>query len=304
MRRSVWSLIMISCTLAFTIIAFAEKKEVTTPARIVQVQRGNVRRTVALTGTVTYADEEYAIAPMSGIVSQICVKAEDRVAAGEAIVRMESAETDAVMTAYAMGQDLLEQFGDRVEKMVQRNGSSVVRAQKTCTVRQMLVKEGSVVSAGMPVARLSSNEQKIVCLAQEADAELLSGGMWAWIFHGEEEIGYAILRSIKDSGVDALTGLRSYEVILQPQQTLAQTEGAALELEVYLAGCDDTMTLPVEAVTDRGTVWWVNNDGKCTEIPAGLIMSDEIRAWVGLPEGTRVAVGEFKEGQHVREAEK
>ena len=59
---------------------------------------------------------------------------------------------------------------------------------------------------------------------------------------------------------------------------------------------------PVEAVTERETVWWVS-DGRCTEIPAKSVLSDEMNVWVGLPEGLPVAVGEFVEGQRVQEVQ-
>ena len=62
------------------------------------------------------------------------------------------------------------------------------------------------------------------------------------------------------------------------------------------------LALPMEAITDRNTVWWVNK-GRCTEIPAEIVLSDEMHAWVNLPEGLLVAIGEFEEGQLVMEAD-
>lgn len=303
MRRSIWSLIMISCTLTFTIMAFAGAQEKAVPAKIVQVQRGNVRRVIALSGTLTYADLDYVLAAVNGVVSQICAEADERIAAGEAIVRLESAEQQTVMAAYAAGQEYFSEFDNRFDDDLFQAETSVVRAESACTVRQILVKEGSVVTAGTPLVRLSSNEQEIVCLVNKVDVEGLEEGMWAWVYSDDDELGYAYVQSVKEAEIDPLTGIPVYEIILRPEKSITKSEGVLLDVEVYLAGCNDAATLPVEAITERGTVWWVDDYGMCTEISAGMIMSDEMLAWVSLPEGIKVAVGEFEEGQRVREAE-
>ena len=304
MRRTIWSLIMISCTMAFTLIALAGTQDDVIPARIVQVQRDNVHQTISLSGTLTFAEQKYAFSTVNGVVSQICTEENERIAAGEAIVRVDSLEREAVMTAYATGEEYLKALENQFGDAVLLSGSSVVRAEKACTVRQILVEEGSTVSVGTPVVRLSSNEQEIVCRVNKVDASLLSEGMWAWLYEEEAELGYAFIQSIDHDGADPLTGIPVFEVILRPEKSVECPEGTALEIEVYLAGSDDAATLPLEAITERGTVWWVDDGGKCTEISAGLIMYDEMLAWVSLPEGIRVAVGEFEEGQRVREAEK
>jgi len=90
-------------------------------------------------------------------------------------------------------------------------------------------------------------------------------------------------------------------VTLIPEQALSLPAGVQLDADVLLASGEDVPVLPVEAITDRGTVWRVY-DGVCTEIPVEIVLSDEMNAWVRLPEGMQAAIGEFTEGQRVTEA--
>ena len=99
------------------------------------------------------------------------------------------------------------------------------------------------------------------------------------------------------------TGLLESIITISPAQHIDLPEGANIDIEVYLSGSDNVLALPVEAITPRETVWWVH-EGRCTEISAQIVMNDEMYAWVNLPEGLTVAIGEFIEGQHVMEAER
>jgi hypothetical protein len=101
---------------------------------------------------------------------------------------------------------------------------------------------------------------------------------------------------------DPVTGLVTIEVTLVPEQHIDCPEGAQVDVDIRLAGSDDVMVLPVKAINRQGNVWWVSDEGRCTEISAGIVMMDELHAWVQLPEGLPVAIGELQEGQLVREA--
>ncbi len=295
MRRAIGALAMLLCTLAYAAFSFAGGREKATPVKIVRVQRGDVHQVTALSGMVRYAEEEYVLAPVSGVVAQICTAQGGRAAEGDAIVRIESTAGEAVLSAWAAGAEWL----DAASHM---DAAWAVRAQRDCNVRQILVEEGSPVAAGTPLARLTSHQQEIICVVAQVDLAHLQCGMWAELMQDGERLCSAHILSIGEPTADPLTGMTSAEVTLMPEQHIDCVEGSRVDVDVRLAGSDDVMVLPVEAITSRDTVWWVTDDGRCTEIPAEIVMTDELYAWVELPEGLPVALGEIQEGQLVREA--
>lgn len=271
-------------------------------ARFVPVSRGDVRQVKAITGRLCFADEGYAYAASSGVVEKICVTPGQRVAAGEALLRLDDRAQEAVVSTFLASSAALHLNGtaESAEAHLTMD-NAVLRSTSNCTIRQVLVEEGMPVAAGTPVMRLSSQQQEIICVITMVDAQSIEVGQWAWLSSGTEDAGAAKVVNVGENQIDAATGLHVAEVLLEPLQHIDLPEGAALDVEVFLAGSDDVLSLPVEAVTPRGTVWWVN-EGRCTEIPAQIVLSDEMRAWVDLPEGLIVALGEFTEGQQVVEA--
>lgn len=268
-------------------------------ARIVQVERGEVRQIAALRGRVTWLDETAAYATMPGYVEEIYVQEGQRVAQGQALLRLRADGYEEAVSAFlAAGQDLRADWKQAASRLLE---GTVVRSPVNGNVRQILTAGSAPVTSGMPVVILSSTKQAIVCVAQEADARALQEGMAASLTLDGREVGRAEITQISDVTADALTGRMMATVTLTPQKPLGIPAGTELGADVTLAGRGNVTVLPVEAVTERETVWWVS-DGRCTEIPAKTVLSDEIRAWVDLPEGLWVAVGEFEEGQRVREA--
>lgn len=268
-------------------------------ARIVTVQRGEVHQVVSLCGRIAYEGESYAYAPANGSVDRILVEPGQRIGAGEALVRFSAGLTERAAAVYSEHQDAI---AEHVSKELLQNVASlennVLRAESDCTVRQLLISENASVLAGTPLIRLTSNRQEIVCIAAKADAQKIVPGMWAWITSEGESLGFAAVTTVDELIADPLTGMISAEITLHPEQHLELPEASSVDVDIYLAGSDDVLTLPIEAITTDETVWWVS-DGRCTEIPAKIVMTDEILAWVMLPEGIQVAVGEFVEGQRV-----
>lgn len=304
MRKAKWSLLMISLTgLLMLGLLARESEEAPVEARVVTVQRGDVHQVIAITGRISYANERYIYAKGNGKVTQLCAKDGQRLAAGEALIRMENAVQEDALSAFVehsyaiTDQDIYDHIEARLS-----DDTSVVRADEACTLRQLLITEDSLIASGMPVARVSSHQQEIVCEVVPVDAERVYPGMWAWLSVDETSLGIAEVRSVGKLEADPLTGWTFASVVLHPEEHIELPEGTAVDVDIYLAGSDDVLSLPVAAITTRNTVWWVN-EGRCTEIPAEIVMCDEMRAWVNLPEGLSVAVGEFKEGQHVLEAD-
>ena len=270
-------------------------------ARVVTVVRDNVRQVAAITGRLMYADEKYVLATASGRVEKIYVEPGQRIAEGELLLRIDDTYQEKVVSAWLDKSTLIAgRLPDTGLDMVNMN-NTVIRSEKACTVRQVLVEENTIIAVGTPMMRLSSNEQEIVCSVAPKDAKKVEIGMWAWISAEGQEMGKAVVQSVGETQVEATTGLQAVEVVLQPEIHMELPEGVAIDAEVFLAGADDALSIPIEAITSRGTVWWVN-EGRCTEIPAQIVLCDEMRAWVNLPEGIQLAVGEFQEGQRITEA--
>lgn len=270
--------------------------EAAVQARIVQVTRGDVAQVAALTGRVAYQDETLVYAAAPGLVDEVLVDAGDRVAEGQALLRLETEGCDRIVSTWlSAGEALGEGAAEDASLLVD---ATVVRAPENATVRQVLTARSAAVSTGDPVLLLSSTEQLIVCTASEADARDVREGMAVALSIDGEEIGSAEVAQVGDVTADALTGRMFCTITLALNAPLDLPAGAAVDADVLLAGRENVTVLPVEAVTERGTVWWVH-EGRCTEIPAKIVLSDEMNVWVSLPEGLPVAVGEFEEGQRV-----
>lgn len=303
MRKPVWSLLMIAATvLASTIMIACRPSEKVTEVRIVRVRRGDVRQVVALTGRLAYTQEEYVRAPSVCSVERICVEPGQRVASGEALIRLSAHEASNAVEAVNRLNPYMDISQIRLPENLQRYSVPVLRAPQAATVKQIYIKEGDMTTTGTPLMRLSAGEQQIVCSVTQADSEAISAGMWGWLTYGGEPAGFAKVAEIGAETVEPATGLTYVSVSLHPEQHLDIPEGAAVDAELFIAGSDDVETLPVEAITERGTVWWIT-DNRCTEIPANVVLTDEILAWVELPEGLAVAIGEYEEGMRVQEAE-
>lgn len=301
MRKPLWTLLLIVATVMSSLLMIAwSPAEKQTEARIVYVQRGDVHQVVAITGKLGYTEEMYAAAPVNCSVARICTAPGQRVAAGEALIRFNtSTQEDAAAAMYSGLHDVMDLPSERFSG---NTGMSVLRAEEPATTRQIYVQEGAWVTAGTPLIRLTSGEQEITCAVPTTDADEIVPGMWSWIYHDGESIGFAQVTETGETAADPTSGLTYIPVKLRPTQHLDLPEGTTIDAEIFLAGSDDVETLPVEAITERGTVWWIS-DGRCTEIPANVVLADEILAWVMLPEGLPVAVGEYEEGVRIREAD-
>lgn len=263
-------------------------------AKFATVERRDVHQVKAISGVLEYADEQYVLAPTSGVISKICVQVGQRISADDALVRLDVPTSPQTQMLTNM---LLRQISDAAHVP-----QHTVRSQSDFTVRQVLVKEGAAISLGSPLLRLSSSEQNLRCSVLSKDAGEIQPGQWAWIYANGEKLGTATVISVGIEEVNTMTGFRERIVTLAPANPIDHSEGASVDVEIFLAGSDHVLALPMEAITDRNTVWWVNQ-GRCTEIPAEIVLTDEMYAWVNLPEGLLVAIGEFEEGQLVMEAD-
>ena len=298
MRKTVWSLVVIGLTAVLLLMAM--QKEHIAEAEIVRVERADVHRVIPIFGQLVYADEHIVTAVTPGIAEHVYVMAGERIQENAAMIRIKAPNADDSLSVYSALIDE-ERIGTLMENEKYRI-NRVVRSEKACTVRQVYVEEGVMLAAGMPLFRVSSHLQRVLCSVSPKDAEQIRPGMWAWLTTEGERLCLASVESLGERKADPMTGLEVQEVVLVPEKEIEMPEYSVLDADVYLAGSDDVLSLPLQAITARDTVWWVD-DERCTEIPAQVVLHDEMRAWVQLPEGLTVAIGEFVEGQRVKEVQ-
>ena len=156
--------------------------------------------------------------------------------------------------------------------------------------------------AGSAAVLLSGERQAISVSMVLRDAERLRRGMKARILRDDAEAVMAEVTSIGPAQTSPSTGQTVCEVRLTPEKSLPLPLGAAVEVEIILYGQENVPVLPVEAVTDAGTVRWAA-EGRSWEIPVEVVMTDEVSCWVTLPVGTEVVCGgeETVQGQKIRE---
>ena len=301
MRRIVLIILVSGAILSIGSVSL-RNEEKGTKAKLVSVQRADVYQVTAITGRLRYTEEAYLTAPAPGIVSRVCVENGQRLSEGELLMCLESGMRDQVLSSVYGSVETLAITSSVDAYIPWKEADMVMRNKEDCTVRQILVHKGDQVTAGTPVMRVTSNQQEIICSVPLVDANKLSTGMWAWIASDGNEYGTAVITDMSDIELNEDTGIGYRCITLKPEGYMDMPEGLAVDIKVYLAGSNDVLSLPREAITDRETVWWVS-EGRCTEIPAQIVLYDEIRAWVDLPEGLTVAIGEFQEGQRISEAE-
>ena len=273
-------------------------------AKIVLTERADVYQTIGLQGQLSFADERYILSSVTGFISDICVEEGQRVAEAEALVRFGGSRQDSVISAFATEYEHIKGHVDFNREWAEEiMEQTVQRADAAYTIRQIMFQQtGGQVVAGTPLFRVSGTEQEVRCVAATADAEHIKPDMWGWISAEGVRLCEAVVKDVKKSSDETDGSKIVYMITLKPTQCINYDEGTAVQVDIYMNGSNDVVSLPIEAITESETVWWVSDEGMCTEIPARIILCDEYRAWVDLPEGLQIAVGEYTEGQRVVEA--
>ena len=265
----------------------------------VRVEKGNIRRTVGVTGTVCYTQETPVTAMTSGTVDALYVTEGERVTQGQALARVSgsAAQEQAVMALMTH----LDDDGRSALTQTLAEGC-ILRAPVSGIVQRVATAAFAPVQAGSIPMTIATGAPEIVCLCVPADAEDVRAGQLADISVGGKHCGYATVASIKPVIEESAS---AYRLILTPQDNLTLTPGMEVEAQITAEYHAQVATLPLSAITPDETVWWIA-DGICTEIPAQIVQTDEKAAWVNLPEGICVADGEFdrcQQGKRVRCAE-
>lgn len=256
------------------------------PVQAVRVTRGDVAQTVLLTGAVRYASEYAAVAPWTGIVSQVYVQPGDAVTAGQALFRMDDAAEVSAVSA-ALGAASLSAYAEQAAQARLRLDGLTVRARTDGVVQQVSVSGGSGVAGGAAAVLLTGEEQRILCSAVTRDAAQLRSGMAARILAGGAALCTGRVERIGAAQADPHTGQTVCEVAVIPDQPVQLPLGAAVEAEVILAGASGVTVLPSSALTAEDAVWWIADD-RVWHTPVTVPLRYAALCWVSLPEGAQV----------------
>lgn len=280
-------------------------------APVAQVQTcrvvlGTVEQVLALNGVLRYETEYAAITPQAGVVEAVYVHPGDRVQAGQALLRLNGKAQGQAVAALLSGGSSLGDMGagltqTRLQQAAAQLEALTIRAAADGLVQQVQVTPHGGVAAGAAAVLLSGEGQAIQCSAVLRDAERLRPGMQATILKDGTCLTTAVVAEIGPAQVNAGTGQVQCQVTLTPAECIDLPLGAALEVEIVLASRNQVPVVPVEALTERDTLWWVA-DGRCYEVPARVLLADEASCWVPLPEGTEIICGveALAEGQQVK----
>lgn len=305
--------------LAVPVTAGSGEADRTVRVETAAVSKGTVERILALSGRVRYETEYGALAPATGIVAEVYVQPGQRVTAGQALFRMDGTVQEAAVSAcLARGESvsaaLPVEMNGTAEVLQSATAENLtasqlalealtVRAQVDGLVQQVNVTSHSGVAAGTLAMALSGEKQQVVVNAALRDAEKLQRGQRASILVQGAQQAMATVESIGAAVTDATTGQVTCEVVLSLDQSLDLPLGAQVEAEVELLRAENVTVVPLQAISETGSVWWVA-DGRAWETDAAVIAQDEVSAWVALPEGVSVVVNSAKElaqGQRVKE---
>lgn len=273
-----------------------------------QVEIGSVEQVLAVSGVLRYEMEYGAISPVTGVVAQVYVQQGDEVKTGQPLFRMNSEVQAMAVSAVLAGQGSLPEMipseltSAQMQEAAAQMECLTVRAAADGIVQQVNVSENSGVMAGALAVALSGEEQSVQCSVVLRDAEKLQADMQARIIYGDEVLTTARVKTISPAQVSTATGQTICQVELTPERKIDLPLGAMLDAEIVLYGQDNVPVLPLQAITEADTVWWVA-EGRGYEIPAEVIMADEVNCWVNMPEGVTVVCGGEvpQEGQRVKE---
>lgn len=270
-----------------------------------QVRLGRVEQVLALDGVLRYEGEYAAISPTAGVVEQVCVRPGDKVEAGQLLFRLDGSTQAAAVASAMMSRDSLPDIGEQLASTQLREAAAQleslsVRAAADGLVQQVNVNAHGGIAAGAAGVLLSGEKQCIQCSAVLRDALQLRPGMQARVLQSGTCMTTAMVGEIGAAQANS-AGQVVCQVSLTPADALDLPLGATVEVEIILCGEENVPVVPMQAVTGSGTLWWVA-DGRAYEIPAQVLLADDVNCCVPLPEGTEIVCGgeALAEGQRVK----
>ena len=323
MRKSTASFFMMAITVMTAAALWTWPVERWETVRTVKVTLGSVERTVSVTGMAARKGEYFSAHPKGGVVVQVYVREGQSVMAGQPLYRLDDApyqaaltqamqaleNTDAVSESYknraaaALGQDVqalaeegLAAYGSaraewmsRVEALSAEIESLTQRAYKDGQVLQLMAREGELLLPGSPGAALSAMEAEVRAEVGARDSRQIKEGMRARITQNSMPLCDAVVERVGALKPNT-QGISYAQVVFAPLDGLSVPVGTQVEVDIVLEERAQVPVLPVEALTDRDTIFQVY-EGRAWERDAPVLLWDSVWAVVAdLPVGTEVVL--------------
>ena len=298
----------------------ANRPSLETPVAVTLTQAvpGSIRQTLNLAGTVTYADQHYAIASQSGVAVWVTPKGEgESLRRGEALVRLDTTLPSQLLaqalidpfptfssTLPSEAADMLNQLNSSVPQLEKAIDQSTIRTHAAGQVLQTLVHPGELVQSGSPVALLASTTPQIVTSLTTGQRQQVRIGAPAHIYQNGHKIAEGSVASITSSLTSDAATLPAAQMTLTLNHPPALQMGDPVEVRVLLQEAENIPTVPLTALDEQGYAWQVV-DGRAWCMPGETLIWDAQQAWVqGITLQTTVILhpSGLVNGQRVKEA--
>lgn len=328
MRKSTASFFMMAITVMTAAALWTWPVERWETVKTAKVSLGSVERTVSVTGVAARKGEYYSAHPKGGVVVQVYVQEGQTVTEGQPLYRLddtyyqtalkqamnalENAESTQAawqaQAAAAFGQEVRElateslsaygtataELKARVESLTAEIEALTQRAYKDGQVLQLMAREGELLLPGSPGAVLSSAEAEVRSSVSDRDSRQIKEGMRARITQNGMPLGEAVVEKVGLLKPNT-QGIPYAQVVFAPLDGLSVPVGGQVDVDVILEERSLVPVVPVEALTDKNTVFQVYG-GRAWEVNTPVRLWDDVWAVVeGLPVGTEVVLSPDKD---------
>lgn len=267
-------LIALMTSAAILALPFSPKVRVQT----MTAQRGEVTRTVLLSGTVGYRHQQLCVNRQEGRISRVYVQPGQPVKKGDLLFRMDTSVQEAALAegyaafgawssgmtadgpAAALAMQQQRQFAEQEAALSLSIEAASVRAEMDGVVEAVYLEEGDAVPP-MTLLGLVRGEEKCILAAGAAhDVTGLLPGAAA-------EAGGTALRLHSVSAPDEETGMQQLLFVPVNKELDERRTGESVTVEAAAETIPDCVPIPLSAVDRRGCIWYAE-DGKARSAPA------------------------------------
>ncbi len=326
MRKSTASFFMLAVTVVTAAALWTWPVEQWETVNTTVVSLGDVQRTISVTGTAARKGEYYSAHPKGGVVVQVYVQEGQSVIAGQPLFRLDDSLQQAALknviqamentkssqaawmdqaslavaslgeNAQALAQSGLEAYDgtmaglvNQMELLKSEIEGLTQRAYKDGQVLQIIAREGELLLPGTPGAVLSSVDAEVRAVVSSRDSQQIREGMRAVISINSIPLGDALVESVGLLKPNS-QGVPYSQVVFTPLNGLSVPIGTVVDVDVILEEQNQVPVVPVEAITDKDTVFQVYQ-GRAWELNAVIQSWDgNMVAVRGLEVGTEVVL--------------
>ncbi len=275
MNRARASLIVIAATFIASSIMFARPSDKQIQLKTAIVQEGDLIQSTVMACIVDYEQRQPSVAVYGGKVSQVYVKAGDRVSKGQLLMRIDTTSEEKLFAEMQQARFAREAFLDSTaepvavltasqsmewlqseEQLLQRIEAAQVRSQNDGIVEAVYVKPGEYVGIATVLCIIRS-ENRCLFATQSIQKSTLLPDTFALIQNNGQTVGTAMLSRVslsEDRLMQQLCFVPTESGILEQVDI-----GSLLTLEIVDAKHTDVSLIPLAAINAAGEVWIVEN---------------------------------------------